>query len=66
MQLTKEASRGVTVLWACWRVLTRVGVRSEFGARFGARYGTLPMENLGAEALWFGGEGRNRTDARIL
>lgn len=38
----REVHRVVTVLRAGWRALARLGVRREFGARFGARDGTLP------------------------
>lgn len=42
-------------------MLARFGVRREFSARFGAAFGSLPGENLDAEAFQFGGGGRNRT-----
>jgi hypothetical protein len=42
MQPTREVNRVVKVLRPCWRVLTRLGVRRESSARFGARCGTLP------------------------
>ena len=61
VQPNREEIRSVTVLRACWRALARFGVRREVSARFGARHGTLLWKNLGAEALRFGGEGRNRT-----
>ncbi len=48
------------MLWASWLALVSVGARTQIGARFGARGGSLLMENLGAESLRFGGEGRNR------
>ena len=51
----------VTVLRACWRALARFGVRNNSGVRFGVLDDALLRKNLGAEALWFGGEGRNRT-----
>src|SRR5882762_9846796 len=59
---TRSVPVSVTVLWACWRALARLGARSNVGVRFGVRGDTLLWKNPGAEALWFGGEGRNRTD----
>ena len=61
MAAYREVSGTVKVLRACWRVFARVGIRKQFSARFSARCGSLPMENLDAEAFRFGGEGRNRT-----
>jgi hypothetical protein len=49
-------------LRACWRALARLGARSKVGVRFGVRDDTLPLKNLGAEALRFGAGGRTRTD----
>jgi len=40
--------------------LALVGSRRQIGARFGARCGSLPQETLAAQAVWDGGEGRNR------
>jgi hypothetical protein len=62
VQLMREANGVVTVLRECSRKLARVGARQQFGARFGAREGSLLMENLDAEAFRFGGEGRNRPE----
>ncbi len=60
MAAYREVLPGVTVLPECWPVLVIAGASPEFSARFDAHFGSLPMENLDAEAFRFGGEGRNR------